>query len=312
MAHHDRLVGSFRHLWNSPAPSSCLPPAPLVAPLAPCNTELGRIKHPRLARAPAMASQTRLDRALEITYTYALHARPRAVGLEQWTGPHQLIVVVPADGLHFHLQYCPRAGPMDQVSFMPLTHALRRSLPRCLLCMPLHRQRGRAGAGPPDVDAPPTEAAPLVALRGPRWAHLTLHLPRPPSPRTRLRALLPFDYVAEWQVLTAFMLAALPGARHSALLPVSCALLPSTGRTLPGWPEMLQAACRFLQVASVSGSWPAILAFGGDQETWHVRVRVPGTWLTNSAPTFVLDLPPLGSASPIRISEADRCGRPQH
>jgi hypothetical protein len=256
-----------------------------------------------------MALQTCSGRALEITYAYALRARPRAVGLEQWAGPHQLIVVVPRNSLHFHLQYCPRAGSMDQVSFMPLTHALRRSLQRCLLCLPLHRKSGRFGTVPSEGGAPSPDAEPMAALCEPRLANLTLCLPRLPSPRTRLRALRPTDYVAEWQLLTAFMQAALPSAGHLALHPASCALLPSTCSVRLGWPEMLQAARRLLHMASASGSWMATPAFGRGQDAWHVRVSALEMWLASSVPSVAPDLPPLLPVSPLQISAVDRCGR---
>ena len=69
------------------------------------------------ASAPAMASPlTRLDHALEIAYAVALRSRPRAVGLESWAVPHQLLVVVPKGGLHFHQPDCPRARHTKRTS----------------------------------------------------------------------------------------------------------------------------------------------------------------------------------------------------
>ena len=257
-----------------------------------------------------MASpQTRLGHAVETAYAVALRARPRAAGPELWAGPRQLMVVVPEGGLHFHQPYCPRAGPMHRVCFMPLTRALRQSLSRCLLCWPLHRQSGCHAAGPPAVDAPSPDAGHWVAMRRPRPPRLTLCLPRLPSPRTRLQAPRPSDYVAEWQVLTAVMQAVLPCAGPSVLCPTSCALLPSTGHMRLGWPEMLQAARRLLQTASVSGTWPAISALYGGEEARHLSVLVPRTRLASFAPLGAYDLPPFAPASTLRIGEAVHRGR---
>jgi hypothetical protein len=231
-----------------------------LSPIAPCKTELWWVPLPPGLRTLAMASQRpRIDRALETAYVISHRAHFRATGVELWAGPHQMIVVVPPVGRHFHQPYCPRAGSMDHVHYMPLTRALRLRLSGCGLCWPLHRggeSQGalRLGAG---VD---TSAGPGTTIGVLRTARLTVRLPRLPTLRVRLHALRPFDYVAEWQVLIAFLHAALPheGRAGPLLVPYTTTLNASLVRI--SWPELLQAASRLLRMASLSAAARARIA----------------------------------------------------
>ena len=232
-----------------------------LSPIAPCKTERWWVPLPPDLRTLAMASQRpRIDRALETAYLISQRAHCRATGVELWAGPHQMIVVVPLEGQHFHQPYCPRAGSMDQVHYMPLTRALRLRLSGCGLCWPLHRgceNQGalRLGAG---VDTSPGPGTTTGVLR---TARLTVRLPRLPSLRVRLNALRPFDYVAEWQVLVAFLSAALPRDGRAGPLLVPHTTTLNAGLARISWPELLQAASRLLQIASSSAAGKARIAW---------------------------------------------------
>ena len=81
--------------------------------------------------------------------------------------------------------------------------------------------------------------------------HLSVRIPRLPSLRVRLHAPSPSDYAAEWQVLTTFLLAAMPHFAQARrdVVPRSGSLM--LGQERLGWPELLQAARRLLPRESV-------------------------------------------------------------
>jgi hypothetical protein len=226
--------------------------APPCAPIAPCKTELWWAPSHLTPRTFAMASRrSPVDRALETAYVISHRAHFRATGVELWAGPHQLIVVVPPDGQHFHQPYCPRAGSMDHVHYIPLPRALRLRLSGCRLRWPLHR--GEVSPGAPRYGIFADSLAGSGSTIGvPRTARLTVRLTRLPIPRVRLHALRPFDYVAEWQILTAFLHAALPRFCHDGLFFTPHTTSLHAGPVRINWPELLQAARRLLQIASLS------------------------------------------------------------
>ena len=193
---------------------------------------------------------TRIDRALETVYLISRRAHGGTRQVESWAGPHQLVVVVPPGGRHFHEPYCLRAGPMEHAQYMPFTRALRQRLRRCQLCWPLHR----VGEGPPlrPHGVGTAAVSPLDSRQGaPMPTHLSVRILRLPSPRVRLHAPSPSDYAAEWQVLTTFLLAAMPHFTQARrdVVPRSGSLM--LGQERLGWPELLQAARRLLPRESV-------------------------------------------------------------
>jgi hypothetical protein len=188
---------------------------------------------------------TRIDRALETVYWISRRTHGGTRKVESWVGPHQLVVVVPPGGWHFHEPYCPRAGLMEHVQYMPLTRALRQRLHRCPLCWPLHR----VGEGQPlrPQGGGAAAVSPLSSLQGETLpTHLSVCLPRLPSLRVRLHAPSPSDYAAEWQVLTTFLLAAMPHFTQAGLDVVPRAGLLMVGQERLSWPELLQAARRLM------------------------------------------------------------------
>ena len=188
---------------------------------------------------------TCVDRASETIYLISRRARGDTRQLASWVGPNQLIVVVPPEGRHFHEPYCPRAGQMEHAQYMPLTRALRQQLRRCQLCWPLHR----VGEGPPwrPHGVGTAAVSPLDPLRrAPRPPHLSVRIPRLPSPRVRLQAPSPSDYAAEWQVLTTFMLATMPHFVQTRRDIVPRSGSPVMGQEWIGWPDLLRAARRLL------------------------------------------------------------------
>jgi hypothetical protein len=204
---------------------------------------------------------TRIDRALETAYVISQRAHRRASGAESWAGPQQLIVVVPPGGRHFHQPYCPRAGLMEYVHYMPLTRALRQRLPRCQLCWPLHRvcegQPMRPqGEGTENVGTPGSMQGATMST------HLTVCLPRLPPPRVGLHAPSPSDYAAEWQVLIAFLLAAMPHSTQAGQHLVPRSGLPIVGRERLSWPELLQAARRLVPRDSIADVGHMLTATG--------------------------------------------------
>mgnify|MGYP001823145868 CR=1 FL=1 len=204
---------------------------------------------------------TRIDRALETAYVISQRAHHRASGAEFWSGPRQLIVVVPPGGRYFHQPYCPRAGLMDRAQYMPLTRALQRRLPRCQLCWPLHRlgegQRARLQG-----ECTAAVGVPFSMNGEPMPTRLTVCLPRLPPPRVRLHAPSPMDYAAEWQALTAFLLAAMPQSSQAGQDLVPRSVSWTAGQERLSWPELLQAARRLLPRVSLADARQGLTAIG--------------------------------------------------
>jgi hypothetical protein len=230
---------------------------------------------------------TRIDRALETAYLISRRAHGGTRRTEFWAGPHQLVVVVPPGGQHFHEPYCPRAGLMEHAQYMPLTRALRQRLHRCQLCWPLHR----VGEGQPlrPQGGGTAAVSPLGSLQGAtRPTHLSVCLPRLPPLRVRLHAPSPSDYAAEWQVLTTFLLAAMPHFTQAGLDVVPRSGLLMVGQERLSWPELLQAARRFLPRESVTviGQRPTGTAAGCARHRGYAS-RLEGLSL-HSRPTGLL------------------------
>ena len=264
---------------------------------------------------------TRIDRGEEAAYLISRRARGGIRQVEAWVGPHQLVVVVPPGGWHFHEPYCPRAGMMEHAQYMPLTRALRQRLSRCQLCWPLHRD----GDGPPL--GPRRRGTGALLPGGSRHGAvmpipLSIRIPRLPSLRVRLSAPSPCDYAAEWQLLTTFLLAAMPHFTLAGLDVVPRSGLQMVGPERLGWPELLRAArCLLARDSAVAleqrptgtaaeltlrgehaprhgGLVPPalptrwlLLLDGGDAEAHPATPawaqRAAGAWSANSAPSLM-------------------------
>ena len=188
---------------------------------------------------------TCVDRAAETVYLISRRARGATQQLASWVGPNQLIVVVPPGGLYFHEPYCPRAGPMEQALYMPLTRALRQQLRRCLLCWPIHRD-GESPHGRPQAVGTatfgPLDQRPIAPLP----VHLDVRIPRLPSPRVRLPDPSPCDYATEWQVLFPLLLACVPHFAQARREVVPRSGLQVLRQEWIGWPDLLRATRRLL------------------------------------------------------------------
>ena len=206
--------------------------------------------------------------------------------METWAGPHQLIVVVPPGGRHFHQPYCPRAGLMDGVQYMPLTRALRRRLPRCQLCWPLHRV-GEGQRTRHQGERTTAAGVPLLVQGETRSVRLTVSLPRLPPPRVRLYALSPMVYAAEWQALSAFLLAAILQSDRAGQIAVPRSGLRIEGLERISWPELLHAARRLLPRDSMADEGRMLAATGAWLAPWRVLPSM------NRGP--LLHSPPAGS-----------------
>ena len=217
-----------------------------------------------------------IDRADEIAYVYSQRTHGYVRQTDAWTGPHQLIVVTPPSGRHFHQPYCPRAGLMDDAQYMPLTRALKLKLVRCQLCWPLHRV-GDGQTTRPQAVCTAAVGTPVWRRGTIRPPYLSVRLPRLPSPRVRLHAPSPSDFADEWQVLVTFLLAALP--RHTPAGP-DCAARPASqivGPARLSGPELLQAARRLLHRAATAETGQVLTAARGvGAHQWAYPDRTEG------------------------------------
>ena len=82
------------------------------------------------------------------------------------------------------------------------------------------------------------------------------------------------------------MQAALACSDPPVLHATSHALLARTDYTWLSWPEMLQAARRLLDMATVSGTGPEISALYGWDDARHLRVPVQRTRLASLTPLW--------------------------
>mgnify|MGYP001823112544 CR=1 FL=1 len=92
------------------------------------------------------------------------------------------------------------------------------------------------------------------------------------------------DYAAEWQALTAFLLAAILQSNQAGQNPVPRSGLLIEGQERLSWPELLQAARRLLPRDSIADAGQMLTAIGVGCASCRVHPSRTGVLLLHSLP----------------------------